>query len=110
MPFQVVETDFFKGINAIVSEHDGRARGLHPAKAHGKRNTIKVEIPETATMNDPVLRLERTTNDITYRAFDANSIMGSQISDALLMGFKLKPPATFSAISDIKRSTWWRFI
>ncbi len=110
MPFQAVETDFFKGINSIVSEHDGRARGLHPAQAHGKRNTIKVEIPETATMNDPVLRLERTTNDITYRAFDANSIMGSQIRDALLMGFKLKPPATFRSISEIERSTWWRFI
>lgn len=109
MPIQAVETDFFKGINAIVSEHDGRARGLHPAKAHGKRNTIKVEIPETTTMNDPVLRLERATNAIRCRAFDANSIMGSQIRDALLMGFKLKP-ATFSSISDIERSTWWRFI
>jgi HKD family nuclease len=110
MPIQAVETDFFKGIDAIVSEHDGQARGLHPAKAHGKRNTIKLEIPETATMNDPVLRLERTANAITYRAFDANSIMGSQIRDALLMGFKLKPPATFSSISGVERATWWRFI
>jgi hypothetical protein len=110
MPIQAVETDFFKAIDAIVSEHDGRARGLHPAKAHGKRNTIKVEIPETATLSDPVLRLERTTSAITYRAFDANSIMGSQIRDALIIGFKLKPPATFSSISDIKRATWWRFI
>ena len=110
MPIQAVETDFFKGVNAIVSEHDGRGRGLHPAKAHGKRNTIKVEIPESAAMTDPVLRLERTANAITYRAFDANSIMGSQIRDALLMGFKMKPPVTFSSISDIERSTWWRFI
>jgi hypothetical protein len=110
MPIQAVETDFFKGINAIVSEHDGRGRGLHPAKARGKRNTIKVEIPETAAMTNPVLRLERTADAITYRAFDANSIMGSQIRDALLMGFKLRPQVTFSSISDIERSTWWRFI
>jgi len=61
-------------------------------------------------MNDPVLRLERTPDAITYRAFDANSIMGSQIRDALMMGFKLKPPATFSSISDLGRATWWRFI
>jgi hypothetical protein len=110
MPIQAVETDLFKAIEAIVSEHDGRARGLHPAKAHGKRNTIKVEIPETETMIDPVLRLERTPTAITYRAFDANSIMGSQIRDALVIGFKLNPPATFSSISDIERATWWRFI
>jgi len=110
MPIQAVETDFFKGIDAIVSEHDGHARGLHPAKAHGKRNTIKVEIPEAAAMKDPVLRLERTADAITYRAFDAHSIMGSQIRDALVMGFKLTPPATFSSISDLDRATWWRFI
>jgi HKD family nuclease len=110
MPFQLVKTDFFKGIGEIVSEHDARAHGLHPAKAHGKQNTIKVEIPETATMMNPVLRLERTANAITYRAFDAGSIMGSQIRDALLMGFKLKPQVTFSTISNRERATWWRFI
>jgi hypothetical protein len=110
IPFQAVETYFFKGINAMVSEHDGRERGLHPAKAHGKRNTIKVEIPEVRMMSDPVLRLERTTRAITYRAFDANSIMGSQIRDALLMGFKLSPQSTFSSIPDLNKATWWRFI
>lgn len=110
MPIQVVRTDFFKGISEIVSEQTRHSHGLHPAKAGGKLNTIKVEIPETDTMNDPVLRLERTGSAIIYRAFDADSIMGAPIRDALKVGFKLRPQQSYSSIGSLEKATWWRFI
>jgi HKD family nuclease len=110
IPIRVVGTNFFQGINGLTSAHDGRVHNLISASARGGLNTIKAEIPEIDPMIDPVLRLERTVTAIIYRAFDYNSILGAPIRQALLNGFNMSPPTSFSSISDLNTATWWRFI
>ncbi len=110
-PIRLVRTQFFNQINTVVSSHDGRAHGLHAATARGSTNTIKVEIPEIDPMPDPVLRLERTATGILYEAYDANSVRGRPIMDALRRGFNQVPSTTtLTKPNDPDRSTWYRFI
>jgi hypothetical protein len=110
IPIRVVRTKFFFGINAVVSAHDGRTHGLVQASARGGLNTVKTEIPEIESMADPVLRLERTSTAIIYQAFDANSVLGAPIRQALLNGFEMSPPVSSSSIPKRDQATWWRFI
>jgi len=110
IPIRVVRTNFFTRINSLVSAHDGRTHPLVQATARGSLNTIKTEIPEIEPMSDPVLRLERTTTAIVYQAFDANSVLGAPIRQALLNGFQMSPVATSSTIPNLEKATWWRFI
>ena len=53
------------------------------ASARGIINTMKVELPEIDQMTVPVVRLERTPTAIVYQTFDANSVLGRPIMDAL---------------------------
>jgi hypothetical protein len=94
----------------VVSDHDNRTHPLIKASARGGLNTIKTEIPEIESMVDPVLRLERTATSIRYRAFDAVSVLGTPIRQALLNGFNMKPQNSFKSIADSEKATWWRFI
>lgn len=110
IPIRVVETNFFHGLQELVSAHDGRAHVIVRATARGSLNTIKTEIPEIDPMADPVLRLERTPTAIIYRAFDASSILGTPIRQALINGFAMSPPATLKTVADQAKATWWRFI
>lgn len=110
IPIRVVRTNLFAGIKAMISDHDNRTHPLVQASARGGLNTVKIEIPEIEPMVDPVLRLERTATTIRYRAFDAGSVLGTPIRQALLNGFNMTPPATLSSITPIERATWWRFI
>lgn len=110
IPIRVVESNFFSNINALLSAHDARSHPLVRATARGSLNTIKTEIPEIDTMVDPVLRLERTNDGIVYQAFDANSVLGSPIRQALENGFRMSPPRSMSSIRNLERATWWRFI
>lgn len=111
IPIRVVRTKFFAGIKGLVSDHDNRTHQLVQASARGGGlNTIKTEIPEIESMADPVLRLERTESVIRYRAFDANSVLGAPIRQALLNGFTMSPPLSSKSIVDLDKATWWRFI
>jgi hypothetical protein len=110
IPFRIVRTNFFSGVDALVSAHDGRTHPLVQASARGGLNTVKAEIPEIEPMADPVLRLERSTTSIIYQAFDAKSILGTPIRQALLNGFEMSPRMSFSSIQNLDRATWWRFI
>jgi hypothetical protein len=110
IPIRVVKTNFFQGVIELVSAHDGRAHVIVRATARGGLNTIKAEIPEIDPMTDPVLRLERTPTAVIYRAFDANSVLGTPIRQALLNGFAMTPPTTSKTVADQRKATWWRFI
>jgi HKD family nuclease len=110
IPIRVVRTNFFSGIDALVSAHDGRTHRLVQATARGGLNTVKTEMPEIEPMADPVLRLERTASAIIYQAFDANSVLGTPIRQALLHGFEMSPPTSSSSIAALDKATWWRFI
>jgi len=110
IPIRVVRTSFFEDMTELVSDHDNRTHSLVHASARGGLNTIKAEVPEIQSMPDPVLRLERTANSIKYRAFDAGSVLGAPIRDALLNGFDMTPETSYASIADKDRATWWRFI
>lgn len=110
IPFRVLRTNFFSGMNALVSAHDARTHPLGETRARGGVNTVRTEIPEIEPMTDPVLRLERTATAIIYQAFDANSVLGTPIRQALLNGFEMSPPASSSSIKTLENATWWRFI
>jgi hypothetical protein len=107
IPFRLYDMPFFAGFTSMVSAQDGHPRGLNPA---GGRNTLKVEMPETGNMTDPVLRLERTPTGILYEVFDSASVLGAPIRQALLNGFAMNPPQTFQTIPDRASATWWRFV
>jgi HKD family nuclease len=111
IPIRVIRTKFFEGLTEIVSAHDGRSHAIITASARGVINTMKVEIPEIDPMIDPVVRLERTATAIVYQTFDANSVLGRPIMDALRKGLKFDPPVTFlTTPQEPRRATWWRFI
>ena len=111
IPIRVIRTKFFEGLTEIVSAHDGRAHTIITASARGVINTMKVEIPEIAPMIDPVVRLERTSTAIVYQTFDANSVLGRPIMDALRKGLEFDPPVTFLTVpQEPQHATWWRFI
>lgn len=110
-PIRLIRTNFFAAIESIQSAHDNRTHGLRQASARGGLNTIKVEIPEIDTLPDPVLRLERAPSGIVYQAFDANSVLGRPIMEALRRGLTQKPPSTVLTVpSSPMSSTWYRFI
>lgn len=111
IPIRVIRTKFFEGITEIVSAHDGRSHTIITASARGVINTMKVELPEIDPMTDPVVRLERTATAIVYQTFDANSVLGRPIMDALRKGIEFDPPVTFlTAPQEPQRATWRRFI
>lgn len=111
IPINVLRTRFFEGINELVSAHDGRTHSIVTATARGGVNTMKVELPEIDSMADPVVRLERTSTAITYQTFDANSLLGRPIMDALRKGLEFIPPVTsLTRPADPVHATWWRFI
>jgi len=110
IPFRVLRTNFFSGMTALISAHDARSHPLGETMARGGVNTVRTEIPEIEPMIDPVLRLERTATAIIYQAFDANSVLGTPIRQALLNGFAMSPPASSCSITNLEKATWWRFI
>jgi len=107
IPFRVSEK-FFKGIVTVESAQSGDVHGLNPAKAHGNRNTIKLEIPELRDFDDPYARFEKTATTVVYEVHDAGSAKGNQIKASLEEG--MKTGSTQISISDISRATWWRYI
>ncbi|HEY0322807.1 MAG TPA: phospholipase D family protein [Pyrinomonadaceae bacterium] len=111
LPKTLYNDQFFSGVTAITSAHDGRSHELHEAKARGIVNTLKLEIPEMRTFSDPVIRLERTSSGIIYQAFDAASSLGRPIMAALERGRTMSPPTTsLTKPKSPETSTWWRFI
>jgi len=111
MPMSVVDSSFFKGQTEVQSLHDGAKRGIHVAHSAGKPNTLKLEIPETASTQDPMIRFERTPTGIQYQVWDKATPGGTAIWSSLNAGLLTLPPSTFlTKPSTPANSTWWRFI
>jgi HKD family nuclease len=74
-------------------------------------NTIRVNLSEIDDMQEPVLRLERTSDGIVYEAHGANTPLGRPIMAALQEGLTQVPPTTLLTVpGDRARSTWVRAI
>lgn len=114
IPLPLVRSSFFSGITSITSGHDGTARVMsatHPKRAKGGVNTVKVEMPETLGMADPVVRLDKSAAGIVYYAYDSSSTQGQPIMDSLNAGRLDTPPTTIlTKPSDPDHSQWYRFI
>lgn len=111
VPKAVANAPFFGGVSVVTSSHNGDAHGIHAALARGIVNTLKLEIPEMRTFDDPVIRFERTAAGISYEAYDVDSPSGSIIMDALKKGMSSTPKSTHLTLpGKPSNSTWWRFI
>jgi HKD family nuclease len=115
IPLAVSREPFFTGVSQVFSVAGGVTRGIH--ETHAKRakganpNTLKLEMPETHGMSDPVARFERTASGIQYEVYDASSAQGMAIMQALQAGRVSSPPTTTLTLRDNPSSaTWWRFI
>ncbi|MEI4234584.1 phospholipase D family protein [Roseovarius sp. D22-M7] len=107
VPFRVAST-FFAGATVVISADSGNSHGLHVAKARGKPNTTKLEIPELRGFSDVFARFEKTPSGIVYEVHDAGTAAGKQIEASLRKGMPIG--LTQTSISDISRATWWREI
>ena len=116
IPLAVIRTPFFTGATQVFSVASGVTRGIHAthaarAGAGASPNTLKLEMPETSSMPDPVARFERNSSGVQYEVYDRASPQGRAIMRALEQGRKLKPPLTNLTVpSSPASSTWWRFI
>lgn len=116
IPLAVMKTPFFNGVSQVRSVSTKTVWGIHPthpkgAKAGSNPNTLKMEMPETSGMADPVARFERTGTGIQYEVYDRSSAKGQTIMQALETGRTAVPPSTFLTVpSSQMSSTWWRFI
>jgi len=111
LPLRLYRDAFFEGVTELISAHDNTRRQLSPAQARGGVNTLKLEIPEMRDFDDPVLRLEHTAQGVIYRAFDASSVLGRPIMEALSRGITMSPPEThLTTPGNLDSSTMWRFI
>lgn len=116
IPLVVMQTPFFHGITQVLSVSNMVTRGIHPTHATragvgANPNTLKLEMPETGSMTDPIARFERTSSGIQYEVYDRSTPKGHAIMQALQVGLSAKPPSTFLTVpSSPTSSTWWRFI
>lgn len=111
IPKDVAESAFFKGISAVLSVHSGQTHGVRPAKARGIVNTLKLEIPEMRTMNDPIVRFEHSAAGVQYEVYEGSSPQGASLWASLRAGRTTSPVSTYlTKPATPGSSTWWRFI
>ncbi len=103
IPFGAVDEYF--GNNLVVhNASSGKRRSLTLSTSDGgRRNTMKLQLPEMAEINDPVVRFERGANAVTYSVHDASSPEGKIIADSLEEGLQ-----DGSTRRTQGKATWWR--
>jgi HKD family nuclease len=107
IPMRLTST-FFANDRTVTNSRNGEVHTINVAMARGNPNTMKLELPETLTMNQPMVRFERTPEGIVYEVYDLDTPGGKQIMASLEDG--LNDNTTQMTISDPERATWWRFI
>lgn len=107
IPMRLTST-FFANDRTVTSSRTGDVHGINVAMARGTPNTMKLELPETLNLTQPMARFERTPRGIVYEVYDLGTPGGNQIMAALEDG--RRDNTTQMTISDAERATWWRFI
>lgn len=109
-----IREPFFTGVTQVYSVATGIHRGIHatyPARDPSRPNTLKLEMPETRGMIEPVARFERTPVGMQFEVYDSSSAQGQLIMQALNAGRASSPPTTTLTFpSKPASSTWWRII
>lgn len=104
IPLRVVD-GFFAGSRALRDAKTKRLRTMTLSKAGEARNTMKLQLPEIAGMNDPVARFERDNDGIVFEIHDASSPEGRIISSLLDEGVR-----DGSTRKTQQGATWWRIL
>lgn len=99
---------FFANAHEVRSTQERGTHGIRLATTHGRRNTMRLEMPETRDFDQPKARFEKTENGIVYEVYDLGTPRGNQIMAALTDGRSNN--ATQMSISDVETATRWRFI
>lgn len=107
IPFRLTNT-FFENDLEVRNKNTGAVHAIHEARAKGKSNTMKLELPESRTMTQPMARFERTPDGIVYELFDVGTPQGDQILGVLEEGFASQSTMMTTSVKD--SATWWRFI
>jgi len=94
---------FFANSAEVISDHNGETHSIHEARARGKTNTLKLEIPECRDLKVPVLVFQKTDHGTTYRVFDGRSGEGAKLLKRLEHGL-----ADGSTVRTYARSTMFR--
>lgn len=103
IPFSVFDT-FFES-DRIVRDRSGKRRSMTQSLSNGRRNTMKLQLPELATMQDPVARFERHGRSTYYELHDGTSAEGASIAAALRDGL-----IDGSTQRTKGGATWWRLL
>lgn len=104
IPFGAID-EYFRKDFKVRSAISGQVRSMTLSKSGGKRNTMKLQLPEMSEMSDPVIRFERNADTLTYSLHDASSPEGAVIANFLEEG--LLDGSTRSAQG---KATWWRLL
>lgn len=94
---------FFADSAEVISDHNGEAHSIHEARARGKTNTLKLEIPECRDLKVPILVFHKTDHGTAYRVFDGRSGEGAKLLKRLEQGL-----ADGSTVRTYARSTMFR--
>lgn len=110
-----ISEPFFYGVTQILSVSANSQRVVSPtfAKRNPSRpNTLKLEMPETVGMVEPVARFEQTPLGMQFEVYDATSPQGQLIMQVLKAGIVTNPPATKMKSPGLPptNQTWWRVI
>lgn len=110
IPIRLARTRFLAAGMSVISSHDRRHHGIHPARARGGVNTLKLEIPEARHFADAVIRFRRRGATVRYRAFDPmKGGVGAKIFARLQSGLATGQTQT-TRPRDPARATWWRLV
>jgi hypothetical protein len=104
IPFGAIDEYFHKNLK-VRDATSGQVRSMTMSKADGRRNTMKLQLPEMIDLVDPVIRFERTADTLTYSLHDASSREGAVIVSSLEEGL-----LDGSTRRTQGKATWWRLL
>lgn len=104
IPFRLID-QFFGQDRTLHDRVNGRLYTMTLSSTNDRRNTMKVQLPEIASMADPVARFVRGSAGMEFEVYDASSTEGKVIADLLADG--LRNRATRQTRGG---ATWWRFL
>lgn len=117
IPLKILNGGFFRGqlhARSIATGVDRPISFTFPlvnGKPSNHANTAKIELPEAATMANPLVRFVHTKAGIEFEVWDESSAQGSSVKSSLNAGLAASPPQTFLTQPwSPSSATWWRFI
>jgi HKD family nuclease len=79
-------TTFFAKGDRITSARSKIVRTINPAKSHGRRNTLKIEISESRNLDIPVIVFQKTGAGVEYTVYDGKAGEGARLLRRLEQG------------------------